>query len=219
VIGTDDWELQRTVKVSVEAAVQVTEWSPDRKVMAVGFNATGSVLLFDDQLDELRTIELGQGGAVYDLSFSPDGRYLAAGRTGGLLSVLDTTTWEPVNEPAPVHGGRVLDVEWLPDSNTVVTSGEDELVSLYDVDRDLVRGRPFPASERPGDGYTFLLPFPTDEVVMVNEGGPGHGFPLDPARWLARACMIAGRDLTQAEWDRYLPGTPYRPVCDLTDEE
>ena len=55
---------------------------------------------------------------------------------------------------------------------------------------------------------------------MFNEGGPGHCYPLDPAQWLALACTIAGRDLTQEEWDRYLPGTPYRPVCDdLTDQE
>ena len=50
---------------------------------------------------------------------------------------------------------------------------------------------------------------------MLNEDGPGHVYPLDPARWLARACTVAGRDLTQAEWDRYLPDRPYRPVCDL----
>ncbi|MFP5253071.1 MAG: hypothetical protein ACLGH4_04680 [Actinomycetes bacterium] len=218
VVDTDDWELQRTVRVAV-GGPQVMEWSPDRTVMALGVNGTGSVVLFDDTLRKLRSIDLGDGGDVFDVSFSPDGRYLAAGRTGGQLSVLDTDTWTPVNEPAPIHGSQVIDVEWLPDSNTVVTSGKDEMVSLYDVERDLVRGRPFPASEHPGDGYTFLLPFPTDEVVVFNEGGPGHAFPVDPARWLAQACTIAGRDLTQAEWDRYLPGRPYRSICDLTDVE
>ncbi len=218
VVDIDDWELQRTVKVA-NGGPQVMEWSPDRTVMALGVNGTGSVLVFDDELRKLRSIDLGAGGDVFDLSFSPDGHYLAAGRTGGQLSVLDATTWEPVHEPAAIHGSQIIDVEWLPDSNTVVTSGKDEMVSLYDVERDQVRGRPFPASEQPGDGYTFLLPSPTDEVVVFNEGGPGHSFPIDPARWLALACTIAGRDLTQAEWDRYLPGTPYRRVCDLTDEE
>jgi hypothetical protein len=27
------------------------------------------------------------------------------------------------------------------------------------------------------------------------------------------ACALAGRDLTAAEWIRYLPGQPYRQVC------
>jgi DNA-binding SARP family transcriptional activator/WD40 repeat protein len=215
VVDTDDWALQRTLDLGA-GGPQVMEWSPDRTVMALGVNGTGSVVLFDDGLDKLRTVDLGEGGDVFDLSFSPDGRYLAAGRTGGQLAVLDTATWEPVSEPASIHGGPIIDVEWLPDSNTVVTSGKEEMVSLYDVERDLVRGRPFPASEKPGDGYTFLLPFPTEEVVVVNEGGPGHVFPLDPARWLAQACTVAGRDLTHAEWARYLPDQPYRPVCDLS---
>lgn len=116
IVDTDDWELQRTVDVG-EGGPQVMEWSPDRTVMALGVNGTGSVAIFDDELDELRWIDLGEGGDVFDLSFSPDGRYLAAGRTGGHLSVLDAATWEPVNEPAPLHGGNILDVEWLPDSN------------------------------------------------------------------------------------------------------
>ena len=218
VVESDGWALQRKVRVPV-GGPQVMEWSPDQTMMALGVNGTGSVMVFDDQLHMIQSKDLGSGGDVFDLSFSPDGRYLAAGRTGGQLSVLDTATWEPVNEPAPIHGSQIIDVEWLPDNNTVVTSGKDEMISLYDVERDLVRGRPFPASEQPGDGYTFLLPFPTDEVVAFNEGGPGHSFPVNPAHWLGLACTIAGRDLTQAEWDRYLPDTPYRRVCDLTVEE
>ena len=54
---------------------------------------------------------------------------------------------------------------------------------------------------------------------MLNEGEPAHRYPLDPARWLARACTVAGRDLTRAEWDRYLPDRPYAPVCDLTGQQ
>ena len=118
-----------------------------------------------------------------------------------------------------MHAEQVLDVEWLPDGNTVVTAGKDETVSLYDVDRDQVRARAFPASIHPGDGFTYLVPSPDDEVVVFNEGEPGHVFPVDPAVWLAQACTVAGRDLTQAEWDRYLPDRPYAPVCDLSDQE
>ena len=38
-----------------------------------------------------------------------------------------------------MHDAEVLDVEWLPDSNTVLTAGMDEMVSMYDVERDLVQ--------------------------------------------------------------------------------
>ena len=213
VVDPATWRVERGVDLR-HGLVELMEWSPDGTVLAVGVvNHPGSVALYDQDLEELRWIDLGEGQDVFDLAFSPDGRYLAAGRGGGVLSVLDTETWRPVHEAARVHAGLVTDVEWLPDSNTVVTASRDETVSLYDVERDLVRSRAFPASEDPGDGYTFLLPSPTDEVVVLNEGGPGHRYPLDAAHWLAQACRVAGRNLTQAEWDRYLPDRPYRPVC------
>ena len=36
---------------------------------------------------------------------------------------------------------------------------------------------------------------------------------LDPAVWKQRACEVAGRNLTRAEWQRYLPDEPYRATC------
>jgi WD40 repeat protein len=36
---------------------------------------------------------------------------------------------------------------------------------------------------------------------------------MDPESWAARVCQIAGRNLTQAEWELYLPGVPYEKTC------
>ena len=66
--------------------------------------------------------------------------------------------------------------------------GVDEMVSLYDVRRDLVRASPLPASGTIDEGQSFLMPAPDDEVVVLNDEGPGHVYPLDPAEWLALAC-------------------------------
>ncbi len=218
VVRAGTWQVERMVTLDV-GTPQVLEWSRDGRTLAVGVNLTGTVALYDRQLRKLRTIELAEGGDVFDLSFSPDGRFLAAGRDGGVLTVIDTRDWRPVHGPVALHAEPISDVEWLPDSNTVVTSGRDEMVSLYDVERDLVRGSGLPAARRPGDGFTFLLPQPEEEVVVFNEGGPGHVYPLDPARWLALACTIAGRDLTRAEWARYLPGRAYRSVCAFSRDQ
>jgi WD40 repeat protein len=214
VVDTTTWEVERAIRLR-DGSAQAFDWSDDGSILAVAINYTSSVILFDRFLRELRTIELEGGADIFDLSFSPDGTLLAAGSDAGLLSILDTKTWKPVHGPAPVHAEPVLDVEWLADSSTVVTAGKDETVSMYDVERDIVRSRALPASNDPGDGATFLMPDPRDEVIVMNEGGPGHRYPVDPARWLARACAVAGRDLTHAEWERYMPDEPYRPVCDL----
>ncbi len=218
VIDTETWQVVRRFQPQWGSA-QVFEWAPDRQTLAVGVNYSAAIGLYDTDLRHLRTVELGEGGDVFDLSFSPDGRYLAAGRDAGGVTVLGTHSWRPVHDTATMHTGHVNDVEWLPNSSTVVSTGRDEMISYYDVERDLVGASPLPASGTTDEGQSFLLPAPSDEVVVFNDDGPGHRYPLDPAQWLALACTIAGRDLTQAEWDRYLPGTPYRRVCDLTDEE
>jgi WD40 repeat protein len=213
VVDTATWKVQRTVRVE-GGSPQVLEWSPDGSVLVAGVNFTGAIQVFDQALRRLRTVELGAGGDVIDLSFSPDGRRLAIGRPGGQVSVVDTSSWEQVHAPARVSSGSVDDVEWLPDSNTVVAASRDAKVSLYDVSRDLVRSAPLPAAPGPGNGRAYLMPGITDEIVVVKEGAPGHRYPVDPERWLASACSIAGRDLTLDEWARYVPDQPYRPACD-----
>ena len=45
------------------------------------------------------------------------------------------------------------------------------------------------------------------------ELGDAWVWDVDPASWERRACQIAGRSLTQAEWQIYLPDRPYQPTC------
>ena len=215
VVDASTWDVTRPF-VS-DTSVQVMEWSDDGEILVTGVNYHGRIDVYDAALRRLRSVDLGEGGDVWDLAFSPDGTMLAAARDGGGVTVLDTRSWRPVNETATMHPDSTLDVEWLPDGNTVVSTGVDEVISMYDVARDLVRARPLPVSEVQNRGSTFLLPPSSDEVVALNEDGPGRRYPLDPAEWLAEACTVAGRNLTQAEWDRYLPDRPYEPVCDLTE--
>jgi hypothetical protein len=66
---------------------------------------------------------------------------------------------------------------------------------------------------RPGAGYAFMVPEPTDELIVLDGLHAGHRYPLDPAVWLAEACRIVGRDLTPEEWRRYVPTDPYRATC------
>ena len=212
-VDTESWRV--TDAFLSKASVQVMAWSPDGSVLAAGINYRARIDLYDPDLRKVGSVELGEGGDAFDLAFSPDGSMLAAARSGGGVTVLDTRTWRPVHETATMHADHTLDVEWLPDGSTVVSTGADEVVSLYDVERDLVRSRPLPASDTRGRGVSYLLPPSADEIVVLNQDGPGHRYPLDPARWLARACDVAGRDLTRAEWARYVPDRPYEPVCDL----
>lgn len=97
------------------------------------------------------------------------------------------------------------------DGGTVVVSLADGTSIAYDTASGEAIGEPFgssasavvPASIRP-DGRELAVS--TREGVVV--------WDLDPDRQLAAVCGIAGRDLSEAEWRRYLPqlGEP-RSTC------
>ena len=61
--------------------------------------------------------------------------------------------------------------------------------------------------------FTHILSFSEDSITAVTGERPARTFSLDPDRWLDRACAIAGRDLTEAEWTSHLPDRPYRRTC------
>ena len=135
-----------------------------------------------------------------------------------MLSLFDVATGRLASEPVSMHDGFIQQVEWTLDGETIVTSGVDGRVALYDARNDIVRAVPLPGSSDPRvsanlQGYTHLLPDIDGEIVALSGERTGHVYPLDPAVWLAQACAIAGRDLTQGEWARYLPERPYRRTC------
>ena len=45
----------------------------------------------------------------------------------------------------------------------------------------------------------------------------GRRFPLLVSSWMAHACQVAGRDLSAAEWDSYVPSRPYRQTGQLSE--
>ena len=209
VVDANTW--RPSGKVNLPSEAQVLEWSPDRSQLAAGLGTERAVTFLDDDLRRIRTSEVGDH--PFDLAYSPDGSMLAAAGAEGEVTVLDTATGRQVNAPAKLTSDFISDVEWLPDNNTVVASGADSVAVLYDVDADIVRAGSMPAADSLEAGYAFLLPEPDDEVVVLDGQHPGLRYPLDVGLWLARACEVAGRDLTRAEWARYVPEEPYRPTC------
>jgi WD40 repeat protein len=211
VVDSATWEVQRRIETG--SAPQAIETSPDGRLIAVAMNRAEVQILDAVTLERLRTVPLGGIDWPADLSFSPDGSRLAVGGFGRLLHILDTATWRPVHEPVEVHDGALAQVEWMRDGRTVVTSGFDGTVALVDVRRGLVRARPLPSSSEPGIGRAYLIADVPGELIALRGNLTGRRYPMRPFRWLAEACRVAGRDLTKAEWNRYLPDRPYRRTC------
>jgi DNA-binding SARP family transcriptional activator/WD40 repeat protein len=209
-VDTTTWEVGER-KIPTGAAYAI-EASPDERRLAVLSAAAEIVLLDAVSLEVLDRVPLAPGDPGTNLAFSPDGGLLAAGGESGRLYVFDTGSWELAAE-ALLHDVALVQVEWLRDGRTVATAGLDGLVSLFDVERGLVRGRPLSASGEPGEAIAFLAPDPRDELVVLGGERAGRRYPLDPRAWLEEACAIVGRDLTAEEWNRYLRGRDRTPTC------
>ena len=49
--------------------------------------------------------------------------------------------------------------------------------------------------------------------LLVGTGSVLASIEMDPERWKAAACELAGRPLTKDEWNRFLPSIPFSPAC------
>ena len=218
-VDTATWQV-RPERFGLDGSAQTMELSPDKRLLAVGMTIPpvsdappGVVRLLDaETLEVTGRLEMGREDHPFDLSFSPDGSRLAVGTAAGELFVFDVATGKRLNDPRKVHKDYILQVEWLADGRTVVSAGADGVISLYDSRRGLVRAT-MPGSPDLEQAYTFLLSVSQDAVSAVTGGGPGRSYPLDPARWLDYACLVAGRALTRDEWSSYLPDRAYERTC------
>ena len=52
-----------------------------------------------------------------------------------------------------------------------------------------------------------------DAVIAGYDTGQAYRWDIRPASLVRQACQIAGRTLTRAEWDEFLPGHDYEPAC------
>lgn len=71
-------------------------------------------------------------------------------------------------------------------------------------------GAPLPGL--PGQAVVGLLTPDANAVIAGYGTGQAYRWDLRPASLTRQACGIAGRTLTRAEWDGFLPGRDYEPA-------
>jgi len=156
----------------------------------------------------LRSITLD--GGVDTARFSPSGRLIALSNPAG-AQVWSTADWTPVTRVLSGHGGPVSWDTISRDDRTLATSGADGTVRLWDIDSEQAIGAPLPGV--PGLPAIGLLTPDGNAVIAGYETGQAYRWDIRPESLIRQACGIAGRPLTRAEWDEFLPGHDYKPAC------
>jgi WD40 repeat protein len=211
------WDFQRGEQVGapliavtgLEPHVRAVAFSPDGRTFAsAGVDA--KIILWDvERREQIGAPLAGHTSTVVALAFSPDGRMLASGGEDRMVILWDVERHERIGVPLAGHSGPVTGVAFSPDGRTVASSGQDGRTILWDVERrEQIATLPNAASVTSvafsADGNT-LASGATDGTVSF--------WDVSLASWRQAACQVAGRSLTQEEWERYLGTEPYQETC------
>jgi hypothetical protein len=164
------------------------------------FNVDGSVDIYDANGEATGQIETGARFTA-DATMDPSTGRLAVGTSAGVV-VIDPVTGEVEQLPGITS---VANFGFARDGQLLVISGFDGTVRVWDLDRGEPAGLVWDGT---GVASSFSPSFydSSSDSIWVFTSGRLIEVPLDPQRWVERACDIVGRDLTQDEWVRYVPG-------------
>jgi WD40 repeat protein len=151
------------------------------------------------------------------VAFNTDGTLLASANGNSTISLWRLS---PNGAPQPLppisaHAGPVTSVSISPDGKILASGGEDQDIILWDIldpespsQRAVLKGH----SSAILSGGIFFLPdgktliSASKEEVIV--------WDIDGQSWIDKACDIAGRNFTQAEWGQFVGRSiPYHATC------
>ncbi|HUS42344.1 MAG TPA: BTAD domain-containing putative transcriptional regulator [Ilumatobacteraceae bacterium] len=210
--GGEVWRLDPATYTRIE---------PTTKIVGHPFSASATrhgERLVVSGLDDGPRIDLYDGktgehlagpvdGAVWS-SVSLDGTVVGA--EGGTITEFDPETLEPLGVFAGARG-EVNTLQFSDDGSMLLAGANDQTVSLFDVDTRQRIGDPI-ATLSPLSSPGFLRP--DGKELAVNQRGAVVLWNIDPQYLAGAACRLAGRNLTELEWNTLLGDIgPYRATC------
>jgi DNA-binding SARP family transcriptional activator/WD40 repeat protein len=188
-------------------------FSPDGSTLVSSFFSSPGVRL-DVSGNSVQSVEPGLrwGGPI---AYDHSGALLLA-LSGLPVSLYDSSTLNPTEDLGTAGGGGITSAIFTPDDKLAIAAGYSGAITILDVATRQTLGSPLDA----GRGATMSLAFLAGTSTLVSEhvdpvNATAHlvFWDLDPKSWTAHACEVAGRNLTKAEWSRYLPSYDYHTTC------
>jgi WD40 repeat protein len=205
------WDLtSRTSWVLQAAGANNFQFSPDGTILAVASRG-GEVRLWDvaDRSLVPRRRLVADRSDASAVAFSPDGRTLATSGHEGKAMLWDIPTGRQLGPPLVGHASGVSSSAFSPDGRMLATADGEAI--LWDVASRKRLGAALPIRSQGPHAVAFLPG--GGQLAVASANGSVLVWDVNPSAWRARACVVAGRTLTRAEWDQFLPGRPYQAGC------
>lgn len=175
----------RSVSTDTTGRMLVSSMTEDGPVMTLLDGLTGEVI-----------VDAVPGGEISVLS--PDGTVFGSSARGQI------TQYDAHLRALRTFAGARGEVSTLQvsdDGRVLLAGANDQTISVYDTDSGIRLGTPLPADA------PFIMPGalrPDGMAVAVNGAQGILVWDLDPVHQVREACVLAGRNLTRAEWASYL---------------
>jgi WD40 repeat protein len=134
---------------------------------------------------------------------------LAMPGKGGTVLIVDVQTGQIETLPGT---GSILTLGFARQGELLVIVSRDGTVRLWDIEQGASAGLVWDGSGAASAGVPWYDD--TTDTVWVAASGQLLQIPVDPQRWVDKACEILGRDFTEQEWERFVPDDePLQPGC------
>jgi hypothetical protein len=135
---------------------------------------------------------------------------LVAATNDGTIVELDPVTLDTVGAPFPGVNGAISVLALDADARRLMVRADDDSLRFFDVATRTQLGDPID-TDLMGAGAAFR----SDGLAAAAATRQGIvSWDLDPQRWVEAACNLTFRNMTQAEWDRYIGDlAEYRETC------
>jgi WD40 repeat protein len=180
-------------------------------VYGVALNRDGTRVFAAGQKEEAQVFDLGTGKKVATLAtrtanlmLSPDRRLLATTAFNGTITFYDATTLKRAGDPMTGGTAFAPQMAFTPDGRTLVTSGLDSRLRLFDVASRRQLGVAIPITS-----WGAAIAPDSKEIAITTDRGVQR-LSIDAVALSRAACRAAGRNLTTAEWRQYVGGIPRR---------
>jgi WD40 repeat protein len=174
--------------------------------------ARGTLLSVLVTNEHLAGLIRGHTDAAESVAFSPDGKTLASADFDGTIQVWDVATHRQLGDALSGHTGPVWSVAFSPDGKTLASANNDGTIRLWDV----VSRQPLGDPLRGHTGLVWSVAFSPDGKTLASASSDRtiRLWDVSLESWIARACRIAGRNLSQDEWNQFVdPTRPYERTC------
>ncbi|MFN2417502.1 MAG: WD40 repeat domain-containing protein, partial [Candidatus Limnocylindria bacterium] len=165
-----------------------------------------------DDRSKLYSVDVDGGyGRASAVAFSPDGRLLVTGGGTGDARFWDAATGARAGASVQASAGWLHTLQFDRAGTSLVTGGGDGTIRLYDPAKRAQIGAPLPGPDNEPPAAVFSPD--SSRVFAIYANGRGFAWDISVDSWKSHACRVAGRALTKAEWQQFLPGRPYAPAC------